>query len=272
MRAYHSGRLLAARLKRTAPQWEGVRILGYHWIGDTAKRDPLAVAPAVFRRQMEILMNSDVEVIRLDRAVQLLDGSSSGRYVCVTFDDGYADNFENAEPVLSELGIPGTTFLPTTIIDGQMSYWWSEDPPRAATWNHVAEAAARGVIDFQSHSRTHAWLPQLDDQAARDEIAGSKEDIERNVSYPVTAFAYPGGLYGSRDAQLVQKAGYKVAVSTTPGVNRGDTPRYELRRTLVYGDDGRSSFEAKLAGLLDTPPRLRPMYYKLRARTARGPS
>ena len=57
--------------------------------------------------------------IRLDAALELLRGGAvHGRYVCVTFDDGYRDNLLAAAPVLSEYGIPATIYLPSRIIDG----------------------------------------------------------------------------------------------------------------------------------------------------------
>ena len=60
-----------------------------------------------------------------------------GRYVCVTFDDGYRDNLLAAAPVLSEYGIPATIYLPSRIIDGELPFHWYEDPPPALSWAEV---------------------------------------------------------------------------------------------------------------------------------------
>jgi peptidoglycan/xylan/chitin deacetylase (PgdA/CDA1 family) len=48
------------------------------------------------------------------------------RAVHVTFDDGYADNFEHALPILSRHSIPATFFLTTGPIDRRDLLWWDE--------------------------------------------------------------------------------------------------------------------------------------------------
>ncbi len=61
--------------------------------------------------------------IRLAEGVRRLqDGTLPQRSVCVTFDDGYADNLEVAAPILKDLQIPATVFVATGYLDGR-SMW-----------------------------------------------------------------------------------------------------------------------------------------------------
>jgi peptidoglycan/xylan/chitin deacetylase (PgdA/CDA1 family) len=242
----------------------GVRILAYHRV--SAERDPLAVTPDAFRRQMEAVLSHDARVVSLDTGLELLVQAVTEPCICVTFDDGYLDTLENAAPILRELGIPATVFLPTAMIDGRAGYdWYRRKAPPALTWDGVAELIADGLIDVGSHSRTHARLPALDDDRVREELAGSKRDIERRLRRPVAAFCYPAGLYGSREARLVQELGYRGAVTCRSGLNRGGEPPAELRRTLIGWADDARRFEAKLAGLLDEPSRLTEAMQRRRA-------
>src|SRR5258708_2103728 len=234
MRAYQQARFLRARMARPS-HWSGVRILAYHSISD--RRHPLCVTPAAFAKQMELVAASSVTPVRLDDALDLLLRAEEGRYVCVTFDDGYRDNLEAAVPVLGALGIPATIFVATAIIDGTVPFAWFDEPPPALTWEEVRAMDVEGLIDFQAHTRTHPWLPLLDDARAREEIVGSKRDLEERLGREVTSFCYPAGRYGSRDVRLVREAGYRAAVTTHPGVNDTAVDPARLRRTLVFGDD-----------------------------------
>jgi peptidoglycan/xylan/chitin deacetylase (PgdA/CDA1 family) len=248
---YERSRAIRPR-RATALEQRGVRILGYHRVAPD--RDVLAVSPDAFRRQMEALLESGSRIVRLDAALGLLAGAVPDYYVCVTFDDGYRDTLENAAPILRELGIPATVFVATAIIDGRANfYWYRRASPAALTWDGVADLIADGLIDVQSHSRTHPRLPALDDGQARDELAGSKADIERRVAHTVSSFCYPAGLYGPRDARLVLETGYRGAVTCRSGLNAGGVGLVELRRTMVGWRDDMERFRAKLAGRLDKP-------------------
>jgi peptidoglycan/xylan/chitin deacetylase (PgdA/CDA1 family) len=263
MRAYERARMLRARLTR-APDWAGVRILGYHRIARDGH--DLSVAPEAFRAQMEHLREAGLEPVRLDRALDLLGAPVAGRRVCVTFDDAYRDNLEEAGPVLRELDVPATIFVPTAIVDGTASYTWYDDPPPALSWDEIAGWAAEGLVDFQSHTRTHPLLPHVDDDRAREEIVQSRRELEERLGREVTSLCYPAGLWGERDARLVREAGYRAGVTTDPGVNPGGGPMDRLRRTLVYWKDGPFEFAAKVAGHLDRPPALRRLLYRRLAR------
>lgn len=71
-----------------------------------------------FTWQMELL-SSSCNVLHLRDAVRALrEGTLPPRAVCVTFDDGYADNVEVALPILSRYGVPATFFIATGFLDG----------------------------------------------------------------------------------------------------------------------------------------------------------
>lgn len=71
-----------------------------------------------FRWQMRLLARS-MNPLPLDEAVRRLrERSLPPRAVCVTFDDGYADNAEVALPILREEGVPATFFIATGYLDG----------------------------------------------------------------------------------------------------------------------------------------------------------
>lgn len=83
--------------------------------------DLLAVTPDRFREQL-IWLKSRFPVIRFE--AEWSDGDKPA--VVITFDDGYADNFHIALPILSELDIPATFFVTSGQLDCGEEFWWDE--------------------------------------------------------------------------------------------------------------------------------------------------
>ncbi len=94
-------------------------ILIYHRV--LAQRDPLfphEVEQRRFALQMRLLKRW-ANVLPLTQALgQLRNASLPARAACITFDDGYADNIEQALPVLRSLALPATFFITTGYLDG----------------------------------------------------------------------------------------------------------------------------------------------------------
>lgn len=250
----YAHRFQAARARRALKgrePWEsGLRILAYHRV--STDRDPQAVSPSAFRAQMEALLRRALPV-RLDESLSLLETGPEGRYVCVTFDDGYHDVLDNAIPVLRELQIPATLFVPSRIIDGAARYYWYEKPPSTLNWDELCEISKDDLFTIGAHTRTHLALPNLPDDAAWIEVEGSKRDIEVRTGDRVTAFAYPAGLYGEREIQMVRKAGFSIGVTINPGLVKVGHRAQTFHRSTIDRRDNLHMFEAKLTGLLDSP-------------------
>jgi peptidoglycan/xylan/chitin deacetylase (PgdA/CDA1 family) len=254
----------AAWLARSRAGADGLRILLYHRVSDDD--DPLAVTPARFRRQMDHLAAEGYRVVDLLTAVELLDASAPPeRTIGLTFDDGFADLRDEALPILSSHGFRGTVFVTTGVVDGRASFsWYRQQAPPVLGWDDIGELDREGTLRFEAHTVTHPILLASDEATARAEIADSRRELSERLGRPVTAFAYPAGLFGARERQLVEEAGYSVAVSCEPGVNLPDTDRLALRRRQIDARDGLIDFRAKVAGGHDTPLPLRALYRRLR--------
>jgi len=91
------------------------------------------------------------------------------------------------------------------------------------TWDHV-RALARAGMDVESHSRHHRVLQTLDEAGLREELAGSREDLEAQLGRPVRAIAYPVGRRlgtgSERIRAAIAAAGYQIGMSNGSGVNR----------------------------------------------------
>ncbi|HYM70627.1 MAG TPA: polysaccharide deacetylase family protein [bacterium] len=107
-------------------------ILCYHRVVEQPPADPfglltrygLCVEVERFRGQMELLARH-YRVVPLDELVASFEHHRRGpSLVAVTFDDGYADNYLHAFPVLQRVGIPATVFLATGTVGTGAAFWW----------------------------------------------------------------------------------------------------------------------------------------------------
>lgn len=99
-----------------------VLVLLYHRVCELPS-DPqsLAVSPERFRRQLQ-LIREHYPVVRFGDDWAALDHPA----VCITFDDGYADNVTKALPIIEELSLHATFFITTGMVGSMQEFWWDE--------------------------------------------------------------------------------------------------------------------------------------------------
>lgn len=110
--------------KNSSPK---IVVLMYHRI-DIAETDPwgLCVSPENFEQHLQVL-KSEFNVIGTEELLRQVSAARIIRNaVCITFDDGYADNFIHAKPLLQKYNCPATFFITTGLIGQQKQFWWDE--------------------------------------------------------------------------------------------------------------------------------------------------
>jgi peptidoglycan/xylan/chitin deacetylase (PgdA/CDA1 family) len=242
-----------------------LRVLLYHRISDD--HDPLALRPVKFRGQMEYLAANSFHALDAVTALDLLfAGQLEPRTVAITFDDGFEDVLDNAQPVLAELGFSATVFVATAVIDGDASYGWAPHGASTLSWAQIRRLDPFGVLRFEPHSRTHPDLRRIDDADARAEITESKAELERQLGRETHAFCYPSGFVEPRESEMVRQAGFRYGLTCEPGLNTAATDRALIHRVQIEGTDSLRVFSAKLAGSHDCPLPGRRLYRRIRYR------
>lgn len=193
----------------------------------------LVVSPGAFARQMLLLKLLGYRGLSMRDLEPYLTGEKQGRVVGITFDDGYQNNLHHALPVLRKHGFTATCYAVSSKIGGTNSWdqgLVAEKPLMTETdWR----AWLAGGMDIGSHTRTHADLNQASADQAREEIAGSKRELENILGCEVRHFCYPYGRFGAEHSQMAREAGYVTATTTRRGrMHAGDDPM-TLRRVLV---------------------------------------
>ncbi len=228
-----------------------IPILMYHMVRETddPKEKRYCCHPKAFKRQMAYLKRAKYQVIGLDDLIDSIMNSTAlpQKSIAITFDDGFADNYDNAFPILKEYGFPATMFVVSRLA-GRTNEWMQEEgfPARKLLgWKELKDMSENGIT-IGSHTTTHASLTDMDTESARHEIINSKSDLEEALGKPVHFFAYPYGLFNEQLEKLVAEAGYLGACSTRSGFNSEHANPFALRRIEVYGTDTLWNFTWKL--------------------------
>lgn len=241
-------RLVGQRTSRLAPIATGpvtyVPILYYHYIRTNPNpRDRvgfgLSTPPAAFRAQMQYLAGHGFHVIPLHEAVLAIQHHSGlpSRPVVLTFDDGYADFFTTAVPILQSHGFTATSF----VVSGRMGWGGYMTP------SQIVAADGMGFT-IGAHTVDHVALAALAPARASSEIKQSKLMLEALLGHPVLDFAYPYGSFNLYDMAQAKSFGFETAVSTMSGTWHAAGQLFELSRMRVGGGLPLASFAQLLGG------------------------
>jgi peptidoglycan/xylan/chitin deacetylase (PgdA/CDA1 family) len=213
-----------------------VPIIMYHSVSseeNLSENKCNSVSEKVFKYQMEFLKRHQYNVISLDALVSAIKERKPLPHnsVVLTFDDGYADNYSCAFPILKQYGFPATIFIAPRLI-GNKGY---------LTWEQVKEMDAGGV-SFGSHTLSHAYLPDLSLGQQKREIVVSKKIIENQLGHRINNFCYRSGGFTDLIKEQVRKAGYLSACTTNRGYRRFNRDVYELKRIRLGSKDKTASY------------------------------
>lgn len=172
------------------------------------------------------------------------------KWVVLTFDDGYKDNYTNAFPILKKYGFKGVIYLLGTLKYNK----WDVDNPKNPEKrfslmddNEILEMQEYG-IEFGGHSMTHSKMSQIPKDIAEQEIIESRDILEQKLGKKMACFAYP---YGDRDQgvrDFVKNAGYEFGVATDSGDISFQEDLYNIRRIGIFSTNNLFTFKRKVSG------------------------
>jgi peptidoglycan/xylan/chitin deacetylase (PgdA/CDA1 family) len=85
----------------------------------------LEVTPEYLENTILFLRRNNYEIVSLTQAAKILNGDPVKNKIAVfTFDDGYADNYLHAYPILKKHAVPFTIYVTTHLPDGEAILWW----------------------------------------------------------------------------------------------------------------------------------------------------
>lgn len=230
-------------------------------------------APSRFGEQVSLMKAQGYRSCGVEAALASIEeGEADHHRVVVTFDDGYADLYDNAWPILMEHGFMATVFVVTDLVG---VHRYARDGREYLTWAELREMQSQG-LQVGSHTVSHRDLQSLSAVELEDEVRRSKEIVEDNLGTAVESFAYPFAFPETQSAStavlrsMLERHGYRNGVCTILGTADKNSDRYFLPRLPVNTFDDEKLLEAKLCGGYDWMHTLQYGKKVLQSRLAKG--
>ena len=226
-----------------------VPVLMYHHVAWDRE-----ITPKGFQRQLQWLKDNDFQCLSSEALLAHLSGTkpASKRSVVITFDDGYADNWVYAFPLLKKYQTKAIIFVvtgcvgaangcrPTSLEGGKISDTRSAEraPGGFLNWDEIKAMADSGLVEIGSHTHTHRGFGEQStyEDLAR-ELRRSREEIESHINLWSAVFAWPWGDFRNEWLPLLPATGYRMAFTTRVGPNRYGTDPFQIERFKVQQED-----------------------------------
>lgn len=197
----------------------------------------LSVSPQDFQAQMDWLYANHYHPVTFDQVRAYFAGRLPlpSRPIVITLDDGYADLYTAAFPILQAHGFTAVAYIVSGFVDRG----------RYVTRDQVMQMDRAG-IEIASHTVDHADMARANQGMATYELVQSKHWLEQLLGHQVVDFAYPSGKYSLATIQLLGQAGYDTAVVEDGPSMHSRADRYTWGRVRVGGGESLGEFITNL--------------------------
>jgi peptidoglycan/xylan/chitin deacetylase (PgdA/CDA1 family) len=197
----------------------------------------LSVSPEDFAAQMDWLAVNRYHPVDFTDVRAYFAGIAPlpSKPVVITFDDGYADLYSAAFPILLSHRFKAVAYIVSSFV-GQSRY---------VSKDEILEMD-RGGIQIASHTVDHPNLARSSFGSTMFQLVESKRWLEQLVGHPVVDFAYPSGRASTQVVSALNTAGYDTAVTEQLSLSHGRYDRFMWTRVRVGGGESMADFISSL--------------------------
>lgn len=192
----------------------------------------LEITPDFLEQTIETYRRQGQRFVSIDEACEIIGRSQTDQpFVCLTFDDGYQDNYDIAHPILKQLEVPFAIYVTTGFIDNRIPMWWYTNEKLGINTESLKTLDADPLCTIGAHTVSHPKLDTLSPEEQTKEIEQSLQELESILGHPIRHFSYPHGAYNGDSMKIVNKSHFVSALRAWGGtIRKGDANLLELPR------------------------------------------
>lgn len=192
----------------------------------------LEVTPEFLKQTIDDYRRQGHRFVSIDEACDIINrGRTDHPFVCLTFDDGYQDNYDIAYPILKQMNVPFVIYVTTGFIDNRIPMWWYYNEKLGISTESLKALSADPLCTIGAHTISHPKLDTLSLEEQRAEIMQSKQELEALLGHPIRHFSYPHGSYNDDTLKIVNGCHFVSALCAWGGsIRKGDASLMELPR------------------------------------------
>jgi peptidoglycan/xylan/chitin deacetylase (PgdA/CDA1 family) len=223
--------------KREKPK---VPILLYHSISSNValRFKKFCVSPELFEKHMTYLAEYGFDTITVTQYAKIINSGTDKLLpknpILLTFDDGFADFYSNALPILEKYQFTATLYVATAFVN-TTSRWLTregESKRMMLNWEQIVEINSKG-IECGTHSHSHLQLDTQPLNVVNYEIVHSKRVMEERIAQKVESFAYPFGYFTPEVRRIIKQEGYTSACAVRYTLSAITDDPFSLARILI---------------------------------------
>ncbi len=216
----------------------------------------LEITPEFLKQTIEAYRQQGYRFVSIDEACDIISkGRTNHPFVCLTFDDGYQDNYDIAYPILKQDEVPFAIYVTTGFIDNRIPMWWYRCESREQCQTCLSNAGVQQcehsypneklgisteslrtldsdpLCTIAAHTVSHPRLDTLSPEEQKKEIEQSLQELETLLGHLVRHFSYPHGAYNADTLKIVNDSHFISALRAWGGtIRKGDADLLELPR------------------------------------------
>lgn len=176
-------------------------ILMYHRVVKEPFRDCLDPAMFVSSKAFEMHIKEISQFFDIVPLEAIAEANLKKRLCAITFDDGWADNYDFAFPILKKYNIPATIFIPVNMIGSKKKFWFQ------SIWDICSQAGKNGLqVDCIRYFNTviPAWKPEYIDVEQIDKLISELKHLPAQELNDLAEQAYRSlGLTPESDGYIL---------------------------------------------------------------------